>query len=108
MGCLVVYLIVGLVCGFVSKSINENRGGEGGFWWGFLLGVIGIVVVAVRPMEGNATNLNSYQNQAPINSAPVAKQNTADELKKYKELLDQGVITEEEYQTKKEQLLKTI
>ena len=108
MGYLVIYLIVGLVCGFVSKSINENRGGEGGFWWGFLLGVIGIVVVAVRPMEGNTTNHNSYQAQSTVNQTPVQKLNTADELKKYKDLLDQGVITEEEFNAKKEQLLKTI
>jgi len=24
---------------------------EGGFWWGFLLGVLGIIVVAVRPKD---------------------------------------------------------
>ena len=31
--------------------------------------------------------------------------NNADELKKYKELLDGGVITQEEFETKKKQLL---
>ena len=31
--------------------------------------------------------------------------NNADELKKYKELLDDGVITQEEFETKKKQLL---
>ena len=46
--CPVVAL---LVCGFVSKTINDNRGKDGGFWWGFFLGVIGIVVVAVRPKD---------------------------------------------------------
>ena len=25
--------------------------GYGGFWWGFFLGVIGIIIVAVRPDE---------------------------------------------------------
>ena len=34
--------------------------------------------------------------------------NAAEELKKYKELLDKGVITEEEYQEKKKQLLEMI
>jgi hypothetical protein len=29
----------------------KNRGGKGGFWWGFFLGVIGIIVEAVRPKE---------------------------------------------------------
>ena len=48
---IIVVLIYSLVCGFVSKTINNNRGKDGGFWWGFLLGVIGIVVVAVRPKD---------------------------------------------------------
>ena len=39
---------------------------------------------------------------------PYRGQSAADELKKYKELLDQGVITAEEFQTKKEQLLKLL
>ena len=34
-----------------------------------------------------------------------ASQNNADELKKYKELLDGGVITREEFDAKKKQLL---
>lgn len=48
---IIVVLIYSLVCGFVSKAINNNRGKDGGFWWGFFLGVIGIVVVAVRPKD---------------------------------------------------------
>ena len=35
-------------------------------------------------------------------------QSAADEIKKYKELLDQGIITQEEFETKKQQLLKLI
>ena len=48
---IIIALIYGLVCGFVCKSINNNRGRDGGFWWGFFLGVIGIIVVAVRPKD---------------------------------------------------------
>ena len=35
----------------------------------------------------------------------AAPQSNADELKKYKELLDAGVITQEEFDAKKKQLL---
>lgn len=38
----------------------------------------------------------------------VQNQSGADELKKYKELLDDGVITESEFLEKKEQLLKSL
>ena len=33
-------------------------------------------------------------------------QSNADELKKYKDLLDSGIITQEEFDAKKEQLLR--
>ena len=48
---LVILLIVQVVFGIITKTINNNRGKEGGFLWGFFLGVIGIIVVAVRPKE---------------------------------------------------------
>lgn len=38
-------------------------------------------------------------------SAPAVTSSPADELKKYKELLDMGVITQEEFNAKKKQLL---
>lgn len=40
-----------------------------------------------------------------VNQAPVIATSTPDELKKYKELLDCGVITQEEFDAKKKQLL---
>lgn len=43
------------------------------------------------------------ETSATVSSAPAAS--NADELKKYKELLDSGVITQEEFDAKKKQLL---
>ena len=48
---LITILVVQIVFGLITKKINNNRGREGGFWWGFFLGVIGIIVVAVRPKD---------------------------------------------------------
>ena len=52
-GLIYLLVMVGIMCifGAVTKSINQNRGREGGFWWGFFLGVIGILIVALRPKE---------------------------------------------------------
>ncbi len=47
----IVSLIYLLICGFIAKSISSGRGMNGGFLWGFLLGIIGIIVVAVRPND---------------------------------------------------------
>ena len=40
-----------------------------------------------------------------VASAPVSVASSADELKKYKELLDMGAITQEDFDAKKKQLL---
>ena len=42
----------------------------------------------------------------PVKTAPITQVSSADELKKYKELLDAGVITQEEFDLKKKELLK--
>lgn len=41
----------------------------------------------------------------PTPAAPTPSTSAADELKKYKELLDMDAITQEEYDAKKKQLL---
>lgn len=47
-GYVIVTLVVACIFGVITKNINESKGYDGGFAWGFWLGVIGIVVVAVR------------------------------------------------------------
>lgn len=97
-GYIIGGLVVAIVFGLITKHINESKGYQGGFAWGFWLSVIGIIVVACKP--DNRTNTQSQNNMPP------SGQSVADEIKKYKELYDQGIITAEEFQTKKEQLLK--
>lgn len=46
---IVIFIVVCIVWGIVTKSINENKGYDGGFWWGFFLGVIGLIVVLRKP-----------------------------------------------------------
>ena len=48
---------------------------------------------------------NHYQDTAEVVSAVPAGISSADELKKYKELLDAGIITQVEFDAKKKQLL---
>ena len=84
---VIVYLVSGIICGFICSAIASSRNMEGGFWWGFWLGIIGIIIVAVRPNESSTEDSN----------------NTITDT--YKELYDAGIITEEEFTKKKEQLL---
>ncbi len=54
-GTIVIYCIAGLVYGvifgFVSMKISENKGRSPneGFWLGFFLGIIGLIIVALLP-----------------------------------------------------------
>ena len=48
---LIGLLIWRIILGLVSRRVMKNRGCKGGFWWGFFLGFIGIIVEAVRPKE---------------------------------------------------------
>lgn len=85
MGYFILCLIVGIICGFITKSMNESKGYDGGFAWGFFLAIIGIIVVAVRPYAksnnasqgyGNSGNFaggaygTSYETARPLKAAP--------------------------------------
>ena len=158
-----VYMVIGIgvgcVCGVVTKSINESKGYDGGFAWGFWLGVIGIIVVACRqpvdytprqsiirpaapaPAEPVGWKCKCGRYNAPyvsscvcgrnksevalpqvtpmvhstpaqvvidprtIPAAPVDESKNIAALKEYKELLDTGVITQEEFDAKKKSIL---
>lgn len=157
-GYIVAGLVNGVIWGFVSKHINESKGYDGGFAWGFWLGVIGVIVVAVKPEN---TRRYSYGHSSGYDSAlssmareteenrllrdggwkcnacrnvnpgyvttctcglsladhkkriadraagknPDAAASAADAIAKYKKLLDDGIITEADFNAKKKQLL---
>ena len=58
---LIGWLIVRIALGVATKMLNEERGHRGGFWWGIILGVIGLIIVIVRK-EGNATSDSQKEN----------------------------------------------
>lgn len=50
--------------------------------------------------------IEEYLSNPPVNNSPMIQQTSAaDELRKFKELLDMGVITQAEFDAKKKQLL---
>lgn len=45
---LVIIFVAWVICGVVTSAINKMKGYDGGFWWGFFLGLIGILIVTFR------------------------------------------------------------
>lgn len=86
------YILVGTLFGLIAGSINEGKGYSywTGFWCGFLLGLIGIVVVCVQT---DKTKVNVKG---------------AEEIEKYKKLLDNGSITKEEFEESKKRILSKL
>ena len=171
---IVSLLIFNIICGAISEKINREKGYDGGFAWGFLLCILGIVVTAVRPyrqyikVKNNTvsevphifwcagcgstfsssnskhtdcptckctlkeptilaedwrrlsseeklqlkrefangkyikSSLYNDNNKEKTDSSSFSK---ADEIRKFKDLLDEGAITEEEYERAKAKLL---
>jgi hypothetical protein len=95
-----IYMGIGiLVCGtfgIISMVINMNKGYKGGFWWGALLGILGIIVVAAKPSKKSG--------QSTVINPPV---NQAEQLREFKKLLDEGVISQQEYDEKKKKIINS-
>ena len=74
----------------------------------YIIDIINIATGKLGPADGSPYDDGSV----PVSSSPSASSaqvsSTAEELKNFKELLDQGVLTEEEFQAKKAQLLKML
>ena len=101
MGGLIQALILGFVCDRIVSGKGYPRNENHGFLWGFLLSVIGVIVCACKPAYPVLTN-----NQNQYSSQKREQASSADALLKYKQLLDSGVLTQEEFDRKKEELLR--
>jgi uncharacterized membrane protein len=97
-------LAVASLLGLIPANIAKEKGYSFGLWWfyGWMLFIVAIIHVQFLP-DKNINNTEYRPNSIPY--CPPSNANAPDELRKYKELLDQGVITEEEFEKKKRQLL---
>ena len=112
---IIAVIIYSLLWAAVCFEVSKNKGYEyeAGKWFaiGFLLGIFGFLIVISKPTN---TSNNSFSNQnvgEVINGYQRNSNNiqsAADEIVKLKKLYDQGIITEEEFKAKKDQLLKLI
>ena len=130
---ILLWFMLGVIFGFAGSSIVEGKGypqkDNHGFAWGFWLGFLGIIVCVSKPAytilnlhriisfnDNNTINTNIIDNENNNNVENNAVNNSfinynnafydADLVLKYKELLDSGAISQEEFETKKKEILR--
>ena len=100
---ITLYIVIALACmcgfGFVTQTINKNKGYEGGFAWGFFLGFIGIIVVACKP------SMIAPTNQYNSNSSSVGSESNTAELERLAKLHESGALSDAEFAEAKQKLI---
>ena len=102
------WLFWGLIC----RAIVKSKGYTGingysknfGFVWG-LLGIIGVIVCAVKPAVGEFATKTVVVQQPAATNTPKESKSISDQIKEINKLKEEGFITEEEYEAKKKQIL---
>ena len=90
---VLAFVIQGCIWGVITRYICQMKGHQKGFAWGFWLGLIGLLVVGFLP------NLNKKAREV------LVKSDDADTLEKLAKLHQQGILTDEEFNQKKADIL---
>lgn len=116
---LFISLAVAALLGLIPANIAKNKGRSFGLWWfyGWMLFIVALPhALLMQDLGGAAQNYtpqvsfgdtdNSVNNHTANSSSPINPSGDAfDNIIKYKELLDVGVITQEEFDAKRKDLL---
>lgn len=102
---IIITAISTIVCPIIASS--KGRSVVGWLFGGFLLGGIGLIIVACLSNLNKEAERRAEQMEAEDMGYLAAKNQLTpyDEIRKLKELLDMGAITQEEFDQKKKQLL---
>jgi MFS family permease len=52
-GIIIISVVAGFITGYIGMYVakEKNRSGSEGFWFGFLLSLIGVIIVALLPTK---------------------------------------------------------
>ena len=107
---LVIGLAVSALLALIPATIAKNKGYRAGLWWlyGFFLFWIALIhALCLKDLMAQPQKVTVVRTipAKPAAPAPSANDANVKKLKQYKELLDSGVITQEEFEQKKKELL---
>lgn len=99
---LFVILLIAGGLGFIPAYIAESKGRNFGLWWlyGFALFIVALIHALALPGASARAMVAPASRPDPVSAA--------DELTKFAELRDKGVLTEEEFATQKARILKSV
>ena len=107
------HIVMPIIMFFYAATINVEEGNAVGAEWVivksnfstllFLVLFALIIAISIAKRSSIIAGLPSKNETTVVNE--VHETTNADELKKYKELLDNGTITQDEFEAKKKQLL---
>ena len=97
----IIILLIAAGLGLIPANIAKKKGYSFSLWWfyGWMLFIVAIIHVQFIPDKNAPMEQNTFKH------IHIGK-SSADELRKNKELYDQGVLTKEEFEEKKKQLLR--
>ena len=114
---LFITLAIAALLGLIPANIAKNKGRSFGLWWfyGWMLFIVALPhALLMQDQSGAAqyynpqdavTNTNVVSTAGNSDNQAKATSENFDHIIKYKELLDAGVITQEEFEAKKKELL---
>jgi hypothetical protein len=100
-GAYSVNLLYGEVCLTCNKKLKVIPGHQ------FLTPdqIVGVISGSLNPGDVSALGVAQPGGQNDYSQAPQREPTAADEIRKYKELLDEGIITQSEFDAVKKRLL---
>ncbi len=88
-----IFAFMVVIMGFASMTIGDAKGINAGFYWGWLFGIIGLIVVCGLPNRLENKNI-------------VVNISKYDELEKLQSLKVKGILTQQEYELEKQKILE--
>ncbi|WP_421876397.1 SHOCT domain-containing protein [Pacificispira sp.] len=105
---LLIYLAFGIIFALLCASMAKSRNRSIGLWTvlGFFLGLFAVLILAIIGKDKNAPAAADPASAGTPALQPAKSSSNLDEIAKLKKLLDDGVLTQDEFDEQKRRLLQ--
>lgn len=104
-------MVVSALLALIPANIAKQKGRSFGLWWlyGCALWIVAFIhSIVITDESAKQEQPDNAPAPNPCGAPNDSWREAAEELKKCKELLDDGILTEDEFKARKERLLKLI